>query len=192
MRTSALLAAIASLATVVAAAPASAQNVNSAVGAQASTLLRQPLPSSAGALRQPGGGGRSFGGRGGFGGGPRGGFAGGQGRGGFGGGQERGFAGGGDYRGGRDGYRRHGYGVGAGLANLAAGAVIGGAIASQPYGYGYGYDTGYDADYDAGQVYTAPIPAGGDDEGYCAQRYKSYDPASGTYLGYDGLRHPCP
>jgi hypothetical protein len=24
------------------------------------------------------------------------------------------------------------------------------------------------------------------------QRYKSYDPASGTYLGYDGQRHPCP
>jgi hypothetical protein len=29
------------------------------------------------------------------------------------------------------------------------------------------------------------------DPAYCAQRYKSYDPASGTYLGYDGLRHPC-
>jgi BA14K-like protein len=27
---------------------------------------------------------------------------------------------------------------------------------------------------------------------YCAQRYRSYDPASGTYLGFDGLRHPCP
>ncbi|MGA2942170.1 MAG: BA14K family protein [Xanthobacteraceae bacterium] len=23
------------------------------------------------------------------------------------------------------------------------------------------------------------------------QRYKSYDPGSGTYLGYDGMRHPC-
>jgi BA14K-like protein len=29
------------------------------------------------------------------------------------------------------------------------------------------------------------------DPAYCARRYKSYDPASGTYLGYDGLRHPC-
>jgi hypothetical protein len=27
---------------------------------------------------------------------------------------------------------------------------------------------------------------------YCAQRYRSYDPASGTYLGFDGIRHPCP
>ena len=30
------------------------------------------------------------------------------------------------------------------------------------------------------------------DPGYCARRYRSYDPASGTFLGYDGLRHPCP
>jgi hypothetical protein len=28
--------------------------------------------------------------------------------------------------------------------------------------------------------------------GYCAQRFRSYDPQSMTYLGYDGLRHPCP
>jgi len=27
---------------------------------------------------------------------------------------------------------------------------------------------------------------------YCAQRYRSYDPRTGTYLGYDGYRHPCP
>jgi BA14K-like protein len=25
----------------------------------------------------------------------------------------------------------------------------------------------------------------------CSQRYRSYDPASGTFLGYDGVRHPC-
>ena len=28
--------------------------------------------------------------------------------------------------------------------------------------------------------------------GYCVQRFRSYDPASQTYLGTDGLRHPCP
>jgi hypothetical protein len=27
---------------------------------------------------------------------------------------------------------------------------------------------------------------------YCMQTYRSYDPQSGTYLGYDGLRYPCP
>ncbi|SHL80943.1 BA14K-like protein [Bradyrhizobium lablabi] len=25
----------------------------------------------------------------------------------------------------------------------------------------------------------------------CARRYRSFDPASGTYLGHDGYRHPC-
>jgi hypothetical protein len=25
----------------------------------------------------------------------------------------------------------------------------------------------------------------------CAQRYRSYDPASGTFLAYDGRRHAC-
>jgi hypothetical protein len=74
------------------------------------------------------------------------------------------------------GYWRPGYG-------LAAGAV-GGAIAASSYygGYGYdnyGYDNGY---YGSGSGYAD----------YCAQRFKSYDPASGTYLGYDGIRHPCP
>ena len=28
--------------------------------------------------------------------------------------------------------------------------------------------------------------------GYCAQRFKSYDPGSGTYWGHDGRWHPCP
>jgi hypothetical protein len=47
----------------------------------------------------------------------------------------------------------------------------------------------------------APAPLGGtgsyaamdaDPSGSsCAQRYHSYDPASGTFLGYDGNRHPC-
>jgi len=25
----------------------------------------------------------------------------------------------------------------------------------------------------------------------CAARYRSFDPATGTYLGFDGNRHPC-
>ncbi len=27
---------------------------------------------------------------------------------------------------------------------------------------------------------------------YCMRRFRSYDPRSGTYLGYDGYRHRCP
>ena len=49
------------------------------------------------------------------------------------------------------------------------------------------YDDGYDDAYAA-----APAYGGDRDDQYCAQRFRSYDPASGTYLGYDGARHPCP
>ena len=83
------------------------------------------------------------------------------------------------------------------IPGAVAGAVVGGALASQSYGYygGPGYDgratittSGY---YDDGAVAVEAAP-GGDDVAYCRQRYRSYDPASGTYLGNDGLRHPCP
>ena len=88
---------------------------------------------------------------------------------------------------------RHGYGYGYGYGGAAvglgiAGALIGGAIigATQPYGY-YGYPGYY------GPAYAVPAPYfGGGAVAYCVQRFRSYDPYSGTYLGYDGLRHPCP
>ena len=108
------------------------------------------------------------------------------------------FSGGGYGGGYRGGYRGGG---GALVGGAIAGAVVGGALASQG-GYGYGpgyygpgagpgyYDGGYD---DGGVVAVAPGPGGGDDSvAYCMQTYKSYDPQSGTYLGYDGMRHPCP
>jgi BA14K-like protein len=84
------------------------------------------------------------------------------------------------------GWRGHGWGGPA--AGFAAGAILGGAVAaSRPwYGYDYDYAPGYSYGYDPG------YPGPGGDVAYCAQRFRSYDPASGTYLGYDGLRHPCP
>jgi BA14K-like protein len=96
--------------------------------------------------------------------------------------------GGGYYRGGGGYYRHRGGGFWPGAV---AGAVVGGALASG-YGYynsPYYYDDGY---YDDGAVAVAPAPADDDSAAYCAQRYRSYDPASGTYLGNDGRRHPCP
>jgi hypothetical protein len=70
------------------------------------------------------------------------------------------------------------------------------------YGYGYGgpsyyssgyYPGAYDETYnDDAAVAVAAAPGGDDAVTYCMQTYRSYDPASGTYLGYDGLRHPCP
>jgi BA14K-like protein len=112
--------------------------------------------------------------------------------GGFRGGAVAGYRGGG-YGG---GYRRGGGGFVPGAA--IAGAVIGGAIASQSYDYygGPAYAPGYydDQGYDdgGGVVAVAPAPVGGDGVAYCMQTYRSYDPQSGTYLGFDGLRHPCP
>ena len=73
-------------------------------------------------------------------------------------------------------YRRdRGNAAAAGIAGLAAGALIGGAIASQ-------------------QAQAAPVYGVQDPNtvAYCTRRYRSYDPASGTFLGNDGLRHPCP
>jgi hypothetical protein len=62
----------------------------------------------------------------------------------------------------------YGYGPGPVFGGLAAGAIIGSAI--------------------AGSQARAPRS----DDAYCFRRFKSYDPRSGTYLGYDGNRHPCP
>ena len=75
------------------------------------------------------------------------------------------------------------YGYGYGGAALGLGLLGGAIIASQsPY-----YDSGYDSGYD-----NYPQDGGAGSSGYCASRFKSYDPGSGTYLGYDGSRHPCP
>jgi hypothetical protein len=97
----------------------------------------------------------------------------------------RGFRGRG-YGGPRYGYRggyRRGYGAAPLIGGLAAGALIGGAIASQaaPSYYaapGYGV--------------AAPVEDDSDAIAYCVQRFRSYDVASQTYLGNDGERHSCP
>jgi hypothetical protein len=81
-------------------------------------------------------------------------------------------------------WRRGGWGAPV-AGGLIAGAIIGGALAA-PYGPGY-YGPGY---YGAPPVAYGPPP--GDAVAYCMQRFRSYDPGSGTYLGNDGYRHPCP
>jgi hypothetical protein len=74
---------------------------------------------------------------------------------------------------------------GAAIGGLAAGIIIGSAIASQPYYYRpYPY---YSPAYPAYGPYTP-----GDAVAYCVRRFRSYDPYTGTYLGFDGYRHPCP
>jgi hypothetical protein len=82
--------------------------------------------------------------------------------------------GGGGWHGG--GFRRGG--------GFIPGAVIGGAIATAPYGYyggpgyyyGPAYDSGYydDQYYDQEPVVAAPAPAGEDAVAWCMQTYRSY------------------
>jgi hypothetical protein len=88
----------------------------------------------------------------------------------------------------RGGYRR-GFGAAPLIGGLAAGALIGGAIASQAAPGYYGAPG-----YAAPTYYAAPVDDDDDAAAvaYCAQRFKSYDPASETYLGNDGERHSCP
>jgi BA14K-like protein len=63
-------------------------------------------------------------------------------------------------------------------------------------GYSYAYSpSGYNSRYYSPGGYSAGYSAGyaaGDAVAYCKQRFRSYDQASGTYLGYDGQRHSCP
>ncbi|HXW72117.1 MAG TPA: BA14K family protein [Methylocella sp.] len=89
-----------------------------------------------------------------------------------------------------------GWGWGPALAGgVLAGALVGSALAA-PYYYGpyyYPYARPY---YPAPAGYYAPgyygPPAGGSAVNYCIHRFRSYDPRTGTYLGSDGHRHPCP
>jgi len=97
--------------------------------------------------------------------------------------------GGGGFRGGYGNRGGGGFFPGA-----VAGAVIGGALASSAYYGGPGYYAPgyYDDQYDNGPVAVVQGPGGDATVAYCMQTYRSYDPRSGTYVGYDGLRHPCP
>lgn len=96
-------------------------------------------------------------------------------------------------------YRRGGYGGGAVAAGviggLAVGALAGAAIAGSqpgyyapgPYAYGPGAPVAYGPGAPVGNVY-------GHDPNwvnYCASKYRSFDPASGTYLARDGNRYVC-
>jgi hypothetical protein len=84
---------------------------------------------------------------------------------------------------------------GWGWPGAVAAGVVGGALAAATsplwapgyYDYypGYAYGPGYAAA-------PAPVVAGGDSVAYCQQRFRSYNPSTGMYLGYDGQYHPCP
>ena len=72
-----------------------------------------------------------------------------------------------------------GFAFGAGLA-----------LGAYPYYDPYYSDPYY---YDPGYYYgDAPVAVSPDAVSYCMQRFRTYDPASGTYVGRGGVRRPCP
>ncbi|MCZ7642652.1 MAG: BA14K family protein [Pseudorhodoplanes sp.] len=73
--------------------------------------------------------------------------------------------------------------TGAFLGGLAAGAIIGGALMA-PGAPVYAAPPP--------PVYVAPGPAYDDAVAYCMRRFRSYNPHTGTYMGYDGIERPCP
>jgi hypothetical protein len=84
----------------------------------------------------------------------------------------------------RGGGRRWGRGVGAGVAAGVIGGLIGGALMNANPSYAA-----------PAPVYEEPVyvaPRGGGAVEYCMRRYRSYDPRTGTYVGYDGIERPCP
>lgn len=105
----------------------------------------------------------------------------------------------------------HGDALAAGIIGLAAGALIGGALASQPaprpaprYYESYEaprpapvrtyYRQAPDPYYSGGyrQAYQGGIePWTPDWYSYCQDRYRSFKPRSGTFTGYDGQEHFC-
>jgi BA14K-like protein len=107
------------------------------------------------------------------------------------------------------GWHRGWHGGGWGWPAAVAAGVVGGAVAAATsplwapgyydygpgpgYAYGPGYGYGYGpAPAPGPYVEGGPAIAQNSDVSYCASRFRSYDPRSGTYLGFDGVRHPCP
>ena len=108
---------------------------------------------------------------------------------------------------------RRGVGIGA-IIGAATGAIIaaegrrypggyyywrGGCYRRRPGGVWFGVAPSYCGPayyppaYYAPRVYAPPFGYSWSAAiAYCARRYRSYDPVTQTYLGYDGYRHPCP
>jgi hypothetical protein len=83
---------------------------------------------------------------------------------------------------------------GFGWPGAVAAGVVGGAIAaatSPLWAPGY-YD--YYPGYTYAPAYgfaPGPVVANGGNTGWCEAHFRSYNPATGMYTGYDGLQHPC-
>lgn len=98
----------------------------------------------------------------------------------------------GRHHGSRPVYRHHRYDPGAaavaGIFGLATGAIIAGALA--PPVYPVAPHRVAPHHYRVAPHRVAPVHTRSD-IAYCSRKYRSFDPVSFTYLGYDGRRHYC-
>ncbi len=78
--------------------------------------------------------------------------------------------------------------AGAAAAVGIAGALIGGVLAAQEAEAEYAYPP--PPPYPAPAYGRAPVGSEAWLD-YCSRRYRSFDPYSGTFVGYDGRRYPC-
>jgi hypothetical protein len=85
-------------------------------------------------------------------------------------------------------------GYAGGPPGYAGGPPAGGppGYAGGPPGYAGGPPVGGPPGYAGGPPGYAGGPPAGDPIASCMQRFRSYDPKTGTYLGNDGQRHSCP
>jgi hypothetical protein len=86
----------------------------------------------------------------------------------------------------RPGYGRPGYGYGYRPGYAVGAAALGAGLAYGAYNSGYyGYDSGYYGYDDSYAASSDPIAE-------CARRFRTYDPASQTYIVRKGVRASCP
>jgi hypothetical protein len=86
-------------------------------------------------------------------------------------------------------YGYYGPRYGSGAYQVSPGYNAGEQVGGTQYGPDYDYNG---PRYGSGDVYNSfAYSPGATDQSYCQQRFRSFDPASGTYMGYDGRRHPC-
>jgi hypothetical protein len=93
-----------------------------------------------------------------------------------------------------DGMGGHGMGGHAGggtpsIMNQGSGSNGGRSVGNHGFGHGH---HGFHGRHDANAFFGfGPFAHDDGTDAYCGQLYRSYDPASGTYLGRHGLRHYC-
>ncbi|MHC5307853.1 BA14K family protein [Bartonella sp. LJL80] len=99
-------------------------------------------------------------------------------------------------------HRGNGNAVAAGVVGLAAGAIIGSALSqpAQPQVIYQAPPPPPPAYYPAAPAYYPPAPAAYRPvyqpwtpawHQYCSSKYRSFNPQTGTYRGYDGMDHFC-